>query len=231
MASSTRSALWSGVLAVGVIGAGLACAQAPAGNGAPAAQPADSAAQAPPADAGERVTAKWVQKKTRFVYQGFTTHYSCDGLRDQLGEILRQLGARSDMKLNSIGCVHGFGQPEPFPMVDATFYVLVPANTAGTSGQSGGAGAGGTDGGASSSAPLEAQWQTVQLQLGNTPLDQAGMCELLEQVNHKIVPLFSPRKVDFRSSCVPHQLTVGATTLAAEVLKPVPSGPGTSPKA
>src|SRR5215469_16692190 len=78
-------------------------------------------------EAHTTVPAHWVEKKLRFVYQGFTTRYSCQGLRDRVRDVLLQLGARaSDLNVRQIGCTTGFSQPDPAPSVGGTFYVLEP---------------------------------------------------------------------------------------------------------
>jgi hypothetical protein len=167
------------------------------------AQPSIGASQSAASGGGETQAAQWVEKKFRFVYQGFTTHYSCDGLRDQMIKVLTQLGARSDMKVREYGCTAQLGRPEPFPGVDGTFYVLEPVN------------------GATAGRPsVPAHWEPMKLDFGHGSLDQAGQCELIEQVKHKILPLFATRNVDFTNTCVPHQLTPGGTRLEAEILKP-----------
>jgi hypothetical protein len=197
--STSRAVLHRLVLAGSALAAVLALAPVSA---APAATEAQSA--------------QWVQKDLSFVYQGFTTHYSCEGLREQVSSILRQLGARADMKVMEMGCTSGFDRPEPFPGVRAKFFVLVPTDGAGAA--------------ASPPTPVAAHWQPLQLKVGNSPLEAAGQCELLEQVKQHILPLFSTRNVDFKSTCVPHELTVGGTSLQAQVLKPDPA-PGAPPPA
>jgi hypothetical protein len=49
-------------------------------------------------------------------------------------------------------------------------------------------------------------------------LREAGDCELIEQVKARVLPLFTTRNVDYRSTCVPNQLQIGGTVLKAEVL-------------
>jgi hypothetical protein len=200
MTSAHSDALAIRLWLVGFALAGaLTLASAPAhaqqGGGAPAS--------AAPGGA-EVLSAHWVEKKLNFVYQGFTTHYSCDGLRDQMIKVLTQLGARSDMKVRERGCTSTLGRPEPFPGVDATFSVLepVPVN------------------GAVETQFVPARWEPMKLDFGHGSLDQAGQCELIEQVKHKVLPLFTTRNVDFTNTCVPHQLTPGGTRLEAEILKP-----------
>lgn len=157
-------------------------------------------------EAGPPQAARWVQKKIHFIYQGFTTHYSCEGLNDKVHSVLIQLGARrAGLKVHSYGCTARIGQPEPFPGVIGTFFVLEPVAEA-HAGKSGG-------------ATVAAHWQRVDVQLARSALDEAGQCELIEQVKQRILPLFATRDVQFRSNCFPHQLTLPGAVLSVEVLK------------
>jgi hypothetical protein len=162
-----------------------------------------STARADSIDGGQ--PAVWAQKEFKFTYQGFTTRYSCDGLRDKMRSILLEFGARkSDLKIYSWGCVGRSGVPDHFPGVAVKMSVLVPA-----------------DGAASGGEPaLPSHWKAVQLKLDSSSLSEAGECELVEQVKQKVLPLFTTRNVDFSSNCVPHQLTPGGTRLTTEVLAP-----------
>jgi hypothetical protein len=69
---------------------------------------------------------------------------------------------------------------------------------------------------------VPAHWKTVSLKLDSDPVSAAGECELFEQIQQKIIPLFSAREVDFKSNCVPHQLALG-TRLTAQVLTADPA--------
>ncbi len=164
-------------------------------------------AQAAGPGAGDAQPAKWVQKKIRFTYMGLTTHYSCEGLRDAVRLILLELGARQqDLSVHPYGCTALLGGPDPFPAVAGTFYVLqsVPQPQPESSG----------------GPTVAAHWRTVQVRLDQSPVDEAGECELLEQVEQSILPLFDTRNVRFQSNCTPHQLTLPGTALAVDVLKP-----------
>src|SRR6516162_2607514 len=88
-------------LALGLAAASLASAAEPTG----APQPA-----------------KWTVKKLRFVYMGFTTKFSCDGLQSKVRDVLLQLGARkSDLQVHQYGCTSDAGKPDPFPAVAGQF--------------------------------------------------------------------------------------------------------------
>ncbi|HVW68203.1 MAG TPA: hypothetical protein VHB68_04475 [Steroidobacteraceae bacterium] len=158
---------------------------------------------APAAAPVEAQAAVWVPKEVQFTYMGFTTHYSCDGLRDSVRDILLQLGARkSDLKVYEQPCSGDPNRPNPFPGVRIKMSVLQPAPAAASA----------------DTKTVPAHWKTVKLPATPNSLNAAGQCELIEQINQKIVPLFTTRNVDFRTTCVPHQLTPGGTTLTAEVL-------------
>jgi hypothetical protein len=155
------------------------------------------------ADAPDSGTsAVWTPKELRFTYMGFTSHYSCDGLRDKILSTLRLLGARDDLKVTEYGCPGGFGRPSAFPSVSIKASVLTPADP-----KSSDAG-----------ALVPAHWQSVDLTASRDPLDVAGDCELIEQIKQRILPLFTSRNVDYQSTCIPNQLEVGGTRLKAQVL-------------
>lgn len=158
-----------------------------------------------------REVAEWKAHELRFVYMGFTTHYSCEGLRDNLRSVLLQLGARqSDLRVRPFGCTRGLGRPEPSPGVIANFSSLELSREHAT---------------ARTSAPeIAAEWQTVELKLGKDVRDHAGQCELVEQVRQKVLPLFVFRNLEFHSDCIPHQLTIAGARLRVDVLKPMHNG-------
>jgi len=165
---------------------------------------ADNAAQgaagtSPPV---ETQAAVWTPKEVQFTYMGFTTHYTCDGLRDTIRDMLLQLGARKDdLKVYEEPCSGNPDRPNPFPGVKVKMSVLQPASghqSAGTQ-------------------TVQAYWKTVQLPR-DKGINASGQCELLEQFNRKFMPLFTTRNVDLQTRCVPHQAQPGGTQLQTEVL-------------
>jgi hypothetical protein len=186
----------------------LLCAVVTAGLSLSTAYAADTAgvpalSVAPPA-------AHWVERTLDYTYMGFTVHFTCDGLRDNVRDILLALGARrKDLKIQSRGCARLNG-PEPFPGVSATFSVLVPV----TPDEIGKVG---------NTSPQATHWQTVDLvKLTRSGSDQAP-CELLEQLKDKALPLFTSRNLTFQSSCVPHEVRLGEIQFSVDVLRPLPS--------
>jgi len=184
-AGAAQRVLAAGVVAVLLTVAGWATA-------------ADTGAQA------ARESAVWTPKELTFIYQGFTTTYSCEGLRDKVRSILLELGAREDLKVTETGC-SSLGGPDPFSGVRIKMNVLQPAagknTTAGTQ-------------------SVPSHWKMVDLTPQRDAVSAAGECELIEQVKQSILPLFATRNVEYSSNCLPHQLQIGATRLRAEVLVP-----------
>ncbi len=152
--------------------------------------------------------AVWAPREARFVFQGFTAHYSCDGLAHKVRKALLELGARPDLTVREMPCSSPLGRPDPFPGVTIQMQVLVPLDA-----KSAPPGA----------PPVPAHWQTVVLQLDRDPVSAAGDCELVEQIEHSLLPLFTTRNVAYSSTCIPNELTLGGTKLRTDVLVPVPS--------
>ncbi len=148
--------------------------------------------------------AAWVPRELRLTYQGFTAKYSCDGLSDRIKEVVLLLGARKqDLHVTPIGCSGGYGRPTPFPGVSVKMSVLEPIGDKTPAG----------------ATPVAVVWRNVDVARPQT-LAAAGDCELTEQIKQSVLPLFTVRNVEYKSTCVPHQLTPGGTSLKADVLVP-----------
>jgi hypothetical protein len=174
----------------------------------PAARSDPPAAAAAAAAEGEAaVSAVWKPRELRFVFMGFTAHYSCDGLQDKMRRTLLMLGARPDLSVNEYGCAGGLDRPSPFPSVHIKVNVLQAAAAAGEAAA-----------GAPPAPTVSAHWKLVDFTARRDPLDVAGDCELIEQIKQRILPLFTTRNVQYESTCIPNQYVVGGTHLKAEVL-------------
>jgi hypothetical protein len=166
------------------------------------------AAENAPAPAGEPQSAVWTEKELTFVYQGFTTRYSCDGLRDKVRSVLLDLGAeKKGLKVMQMGCSSPSGRPDPFPGVRVKMRVLQPADSPGAAK-------------AADPTPVAAHWKPLDLKLRDNFTTDSGECELVEQIRHKIVPLFATRNVDLQTSCIPHQASAARPILKMDVLVP-----------
>jgi hypothetical protein len=155
--------------------------------------------------ASEPQLAVWTDKELTFVYQGFTTRYSCDGLRDKVRGVLLDLGAqRKDLKVMELGCSSPSGRPDPFPGVRVKMKVLQPAGSVNPK--------------QTDQIPVAAHWKPLDLKLRDSFSTDSGECELVEQIRHSIVPLFATRNVDLKTSCIPHQASATRPSLKMEVL-------------
>ena len=138
----------------------------------------------------------WVPVQLTFVYRHLTTTYSCSGLQMRMKNLLLKLGARPDLDVRSFGCTELTG-PDPFAGVKIRMNVLEPK---------------------AAQSWVEAHWKRVDLLEDRNILDAAGDCELIEQVEQKILPLFAARNVDFNATCQARRLVPGSTRLRADVL-------------
>jgi hypothetical protein len=133
----------------------------------------------------------WQKHEYRFSFVGFTTTYSCDGLADKLKILLLAAGARKDAKSQPAACARGFGRPDQFASAYLTFYTLATP---------------GADQ-ATDAPPVSGNWRTVKF-TPHTPSELAiGDCELIEQFRDHVLPMFSVRNVDDKTTCVPHQIS------------------------
>jgi hypothetical protein len=147
----------------------------------------------------EAVPAVWKTQELKFDYVGFTSRYSCDGLRDKVESVLLLLGARRDLEVRPVGC-SGMGRPEPLPSLRIKMSTLMPA------------------GQGDAMDALEARWKTVSL--GGFDKLTGGDCELADQIRTRILPLFTSRNLKAQTDCVPHQLPPGNILLDVDVLVP-----------
>ena len=131
----------------------------------------------------------WQKHEYSFAYLGFTSRYSCDGLADKIQLLLIAAGARQDAKSRPSACAVGFGRPDKFARADLTFYTLMP----------GGAGS------PSDGKEVDGIWRPVSLADRSPRELSTGDCELVEQFRNNVLPMFTTRNVDDRTTCVPHQ--------------------------
>jgi hypothetical protein len=165
--------------------------------------------------AAERpVSAAWKRHDVEFSYMGFTTHYSCDGLRDKMKVLLQQAGVRKDLKVTTWGCEVGGGRVTEFPRLRMTFYAPeIPRAGQREVGE-----------------PAIAEWKRVQIEANKLRSVELGDCELVEQFRDRILPLLTTRNVVDETSCIPHQLSGSHIDLRFEVLQGQPSPDAKPPK-
>ncbi len=161
------------------------------------------------ADAPTGAMGVWQKHEYSFAYMGFTTTYSCDGLADKVKVLLIAAGARPDAKSRAGACASGFGRPDKFARASLTFYTLAPAATTAA-----------TDG-----TPVDAVWRSVSFAYRSPRELTTGDCELIEQFRNNVLPMFTTRNVDNRTTCVPHQESGSNISLRFEALTAAPTGP------
>lgn len=126
----------------------------------------------------------WTDHDVRFTYMGFTSQYTCEGMRDKVRMLLRELGARPDLSVESVGCAESL-EPrrlDRMPSVRLRFATLQPAP-----------------------APGQASGVWKSVQLGGPGMFGASDCELLEELARQVVPLFAVRNMENAPTCTPHQ--------------------------
>jgi len=188
---------------------------------------------APAPEAAATVSAVWVERKVNFSYMPLTSYYSCDGLRDKVRWILRQLGAKPGFKVRSRGCMEAQG-PELFPGVEivaafpaeATPELLQQLAGEASKRQLAARATGKPDPVTEATAQFPARVKRVEFASGRTTLDdlQDGDCELMEQlVRNDVFGKFGATVVAGQVHCVPRQVSLGAVRMIVEVLEPVPA--------
>jgi hypothetical protein len=205
---STAPALWL-VLLVGM----PACL--------PAAEP--SAADRP---GGEPVQAIWKQQEITFYFQSFTTFYSCTGLEGKLKRIMRALGVHAKIRVRSADCPSSVARMPRVVMnvtapVEATPEALAERDKNKSVRELAERVRGKSDDPLDSLEQFPAQWRRVALNRGRLNLEP-GDCELIEQLQKKVLPKLAVRVVDDDLQCSPHQLTLGQPRLEVEALVEMP---------
>ncbi len=165
-----------------------------------------------PAPASIRAPGSWEKHQYSFVFMGFTTTYSCDGLADKLKVLLLAAGARADAKSRSGACAAGYGRPDKFARSDLTFYTLKPLGGDPTANEK----------------PVAGFWRPVTF-ARRSPWELAiGDCELVEQFRNSVLPMFATRNVQESTTCIPHQESGSVIDLKFESFAAAPAGPATS---
>lgn len=174
------------------------------------------------------VSAVWIERDVTLYYMGFTSYYSCEGLRGQVRSILRELGVRPDFKVTARNCVNQTG-PEWSPSVriiaalpvEATPEVLAELASdaskrelvARVQGKSP----------TEATAQFAARPKRVEFRSGGTNFLQDGDCELMEQMRDRVFGPLGVKVVESSLHCVPRQVSINSILMTVEVLEPVPT--------
>jgi hypothetical protein len=155
----------------------------------------------------------WQKHEYSFVFMGFTSTYSCDGLADKIKILLIAAGARRDAKSGPGACASGFGRPDKFARADLTFYTLAPVATDTSSG----------------SKQFDGVWRPVTFADRKPRELGTGDCELVEQFRNNVLPMFATRNVEDHITCVPHQQSGSLISLRFESFTAAPRAPHAAP--
>lgn len=158
--------------------------------------------------AGEaEILGAWKRHEISFTYMGFTTRYSCEGLRHKMRILLQAAGARPDLEVTSRGCLEMAWQVTEFPRVRMVFHAPeIPEAGAQDMGE-----------------PAPARWTPVTLARRQPRELDVGDCELVEQFRDRVLTAFTTRAVEARINCIPHQLSGSSFSLRFEVLVGLPA--------
>jgi len=155
----------------------------------------------------------WQKHEYSFVFMGFTSTYSCDGLADKIKLLLIAAGARHDAKSQPGACANGFGRPDKFARASLTFYTLAPGGPEAPLGTN----------------QVDGVWRPVAI-ADRSPRDLGtGDCELVEQFRNNVLPMFTTRNVEDHITCVPHQNSGSLISLRFESFAAPPRGPHAPP--
>jgi hypothetical protein len=168
----------------------------------------------------------WQKHEYFLSYDGFTSHYSCDGIADKVKLLLLAAGARDDAKVVG-NCSNPVGGPSRISTARTTFYTLVPepdAAAAVAPDQPAGA--------KPAAAPQLAlgAWKAVEFRDRVPSWLEGGDCELVEQFDRELLPFFKTRNHESRMACVPHEYQLGSIAVRFEAFAPLPK-PRSAPKA
>ena len=192
-----------------------------------ASPPADNAAPPVTATGPDTVQAIWKHQEIAFYFQSFTTFYSCTGLEGKVERVMCALGVHAKVRVRSADCPSSVARMPRVVMkvvspVEATPEAYAERDKNKSVREL-------TDRvrGGKSTHPLDsleefpAQWRKVPLTRGRLALEP-GDCELIEELQRKVLPKLAVRVTKDNLLCSPNQLTLGQPRLEVEALVEMP---------
>lgn len=176
------------------------------------------------------VEAVWVEARVRFVYQPFTSGFSCSGLQTRVGAILAALGMRPGFQVRVTSCVQGQrggGWMPTLEIVGETAQLATAERLAALAASQAGTGG---DAPANRGA-FAARARLVHLQDEPGGMLTPGDCELVDQFRKQVLPALGMEVVENRTDCPYRYLRPGIISLTVRVLEPVeePTPPSDRP--
>jgi len=187
--------------------------------------PAEPEAQA--ASAADPVQAIWKHQEIAFYFQSFTTFYSCTGLESKLERIMRELGVHARVKVRSADCPYTVARMPRVIMQVISPVEATPEALAERDKNKSVRELAQRVRGKKNENPLDsleqfpAQWRRVSLTRGRLDL-QPGDCELIDELQKKVLPKLAVRTVRDDVQCSPNQLTLGQPRLEVDSLVELP---------
>jgi hypothetical protein len=191
-------------------------------------------ATSPPAAAAPAVTpagpdtvqAIWKHQEITFYFQSFTTFYSCTGLEGKLERVMRALGVHANVRVRSADCPSSVARMPRVIMrvaspVEATPEAYAERDKNKSVRELTERVRGKSTNPLDSLEEFPAQWRKVSLTRGRLALEP-GDCELIEELQRKVLPKLAVRVTDDDLRCSPNQLTLGQPRLEVEALVEVP---------
>jgi hypothetical protein len=166
---------------------------------------ANSASDQPGAVSSSERSA-WKHHHATFSYYGLTSLYTCDGLEDKVKQILLYLGARKGVQVQA-SCARGPNAPSHQAWVTVDFDALQAAPDS------------------PDADSVQAHWAATQVAPRRPRFMEDGDCELIDDLRAVLKDGFSWRGLDYRASCVPHNLELGGFEVRGEVLQPAAPAP------
>ena len=188
-----------------------------------AAAPAGLAIAGSSADAGS-VEAVWKAQQVNFEYRGYSTTYSCRSLENKLETILRSVGAREDLQLQSYACDEQLGiarfqillqspvAATPENIRDITTHDAKDELIARVQGEKLAR--------AEDVQRFTAVWKTVSFARDRRMRLERGDCELIQQLRQQILPRMSVHIVKDNVRCSSSFGNVGPPRLTVSALVP-----------
>jgi hypothetical protein len=182
----------------------------------PAAVMADSTEQ--------EVTAVWKAQQVNFEYRGYSTMYSCRSLEDKLEIMLRTVGAREDVRLQSYVCDEQLGiarfQISMQSPVIASEENIRELTTHDSKDELAARVNGEQLPGAPDLERFPAVWKKVSFARDRYMRLERGDCELVEQLRRQILPRMSVHVVKDTVRCSSAFGNIGSPRLIVSALVP-----------
>ncbi len=172
----------------------------------------------------EEVTAVWKAQQVNFEYRGYSTMYSCRSLEDKLEIILRTVGARENVSLQSYICDEQLGiarfQISMQSPVIASEENIRELTTHDSKDELVARVNGAQLPGAADLERFPAVWKKVSFARDRDMRLERGDCELVEQLRRQILPRMSVQVVKDNIRCSSAFGNIGSPRLIVSALVP-----------